>query len=129
MHAARFLAGLILAAALISPFSALAFPQTGQLSPAEATELVKSQAGLTFLDVRTQGEFAEGHAAGAVHIPVDQLAGRIAEVPAGPVLIVCRSGMRAGNAYRMLVNSGRAPESLWFLRGFTDYSAGTPSFR
>ncbi|MEZ6016849.1 MAG: MBL fold metallo-hydrolase [Planctomycetota bacterium] len=55
------------------------------------------------LDVRTCGEWAEGHIEGAWHIPLAQLEQRIAEVPADRALVViCRSGYRSSIAASML---------------------------
>lgn len=131
MKIARFAAALLLAATLlVSPCIAADIPATGKLDPAQATELYTAQKDeLVILDVRTDAEFNAGHAEGALHIPVDQLAARVQEVPEGkPVLILCRSGMRASNAYKILRKAGRPAENLWFLSGYTDYSAGTPKF-
>ena len=132
MQSPRLFKSLVLAASIAlsaAAGTALAFPATGELNAQEATTLMDGQKKIAILDVRTPDEFADGHAQGAINIPVSELPARIGEVPAGPVLILCRSGMRAGNAYRILTGSGRTPESLWFLRGFTDYSSGTPRFR
>jgi NADPH-dependent 2,4-dienoyl-CoA reductase/sulfur reductase-like enzyme/rhodanese-related sulfurtransferase len=61
------------------------------------------------LDVRTQGEYNSGHLDGAMHIPVDELRGRIAEVPADrPVTVHCAAGYRSYVAQRMLMNHGRS---------------------
>ena len=55
------------------------------------------------LDVRDDHEYAAGHLAGAVHIPVDVLAMRVHEIPAGADIIVyCRSGMRSARARDIL---------------------------
>lgn len=131
MKIARFAAALLLAATLlVSPCIAADIPATGKLDPAQATELYTTQKdGLVILDVRTDAEFNAGHAEGALHIPVDQLAARVQEVPEGrPVLILCRSGMRASNAYKILRKAGRPAENLWFLSGYTDYNSGMPKF-
>lgn len=128
MFAKQMIPGLFLALAMLLPALANALPDTGMVSPEDATALVKTREGLAILDVRTPGEFAEGHAANAVHIPLSELAGRLDEVPAGPLLIICRSGARAGHAYSLLVQSGRNSDELWFLKGYTDYLDGTPTF-
>ncbi len=61
----------------------------------------------TLLDVRQPAEFEEGHLPGAVHIPVGELEGRLAELPKDkPTLVYCRSGGRAGNATAQLVRAG-----------------------
>ena len=59
------------------------------------------------LDVRRQLEWAEEHIAGAVHIPMHELPGRLAEVPAGEVWVHCHSGYRALAAASMLAARGR----------------------
>ncbi len=47
------------------------------------------------LDVRSAAEFATGHVPGAVNIPMEQVETRLADVPAGPLVVVCESGKRA----------------------------------
>jgi phage shock protein E len=62
---------------------------------------------LFVLDVRTPQEYAEGHVPGAVNIPHDQLASRLAEVPRDQdVVLYCRSGRRAGLAADVLAAHG-----------------------
>ncbi len=39
------------------------------LNPTQAKELLDGQDGWTYVDVRTEGEFNQGHAAGACNIP------------------------------------------------------------
>ncbi len=59
------------------------------------------------IDVRTPEEFATGHIAGAVNIPVDDLAGRLAEVPMNQQIVVyCRSGNRSAQAAQILAEAG-----------------------
>ena len=41
-----------------------------RLDPEEARKLLDSQEGYTYLDVRSEEEFAQGHVPGAVNIPV-----------------------------------------------------------
>jgi NADPH-dependent 2,4-dienoyl-CoA reductase/sulfur reductase-like enzyme/peroxiredoxin family protein/rhodanese-related sulfurtransferase/TusA-related sulfurtransferase len=60
------------------------------------------------LDVRTQDEFAAGTIPGAVNIPLDDLRGRLDELPAdSPVIIFCRVGVRGYIAARILMAHGR----------------------
>jgi thioredoxin 1 len=48
------------------------------------------------LDVREQEEYAGGHVPGAVHIPMNDVPQRLAEVPTDRrVLVVCQSGGRS----------------------------------
>jgi NADPH-dependent 2,4-dienoyl-CoA reductase/sulfur reductase-like enzyme/rhodanese-related sulfurtransferase len=69
-------------------------------------ELASAQPPLV-LDVRTAKEWDAGHLAGALHVPVDELRARLAEVPQGRRLLVhCRSGFRAHLAVRTLLANG-----------------------
>ncbi|MBM4073182.1 MAG: CoA-disulfide reductase [Planctomycetes bacterium] len=59
------------------------------------------------LDVRTQEEFARGHIVGAVHIPVDELRSRLAEVPREQrIAAYCQVGQRGYLATRVLLQAG-----------------------
>ncbi|KYZ76155.1 sulfurtransferase [Anaerosporomusa subterranea] len=59
------------------------------------------------LDVRTPGEYAEGHIPGAKLIPLDQLSNRLSEVPQkGKIYIICRSGNRSNQAVSLLRDKG-----------------------
>ncbi len=59
------------------------------------------------LDVRTPEEYASGYLPGAVNIPHDQLASRLAEVPKDrEIVLYCRSGRRAGLAGEVLAEHG-----------------------
>lgn len=67
----------------------------------------KKDPNLFLLDVRTPQEYAEGHVPGAVNVPHDQLASRLAEVPKDKdVVLYCRSGRRAGLAADVLSANG-----------------------
>ncbi len=60
------------------------------------------------IDVRSLQEFADGSVEGAINIPVDEIAaGKSPEVNhQRPVVVFCRSGMRADTAQRMLIEQG-----------------------
>ncbi len=62
------------------------------------------------LDVRPAAEFAAGHIPGAISIPVDELPGRLAELPADlDVVAYCRGAycVFAHDAVRLLTSRGR----------------------
>ena len=63
--------------------------------------------GAFLLDVRTVEEWNQGHVDGAVLIPLDQLDGRVNEIPKDQdVLIICRSGNRSSQARDILRGYG-----------------------
>jgi len=78
------------------------------------------------IDVRTRGEYAAGHIAGSVNIPVEELASRLDEVPQGqPIVVYCRSGNRSAQAAGILANAGYA--DIYDLGGIIAWqSAGYP---
>ena len=61
-----------------------------------------------FVDVRTPQEYASGHIASAVNIPLDQIMGRMDELKKaeGPIVLYCRSGNRSGMAQLLLQAQG-----------------------
>ncbi|MCW2766236.1 MAG: moeZ 2 [Nocardioides sp.] len=61
---------------------------------------------LTVLDVREPVEWAHGHIEGAVHIPLMDLPQRLADLPAGQTLVVCKVGGRSAQAVGYLVQQG-----------------------
>lgn len=62
---------------------------------------------VTLLDVRTPAEVAAGRIAGFCSIPLDELRGRLEELPQGkPVYVHCHSGLRSYLACRMLTGHG-----------------------
>jgi len=59
------------------------------------------------LDVRKATEFAPGHIEGARNLAHTRLLPRLAEIPSGPLLVSCQSGMRAAGACAFLSRNGR----------------------
>lgn len=68
----------------------------------------KLKQGALILDVRTAGEFAGQHYAGATNIPVQELSARIAELgdTNRAIIVYCRSGRRAASAKQILNQAG-----------------------
>ncbi len=62
---------------------------------------------LVILDVRRDDEWFTGHLRTAVHVPLDQLDGRLIEIPDGEVWVHCASGYRASIAASLLDRAGR----------------------
>lgn len=64
------------------------------------------------VDVRLASEFAQGHLPGALHIPVDELRGRLQELPRQPIVVYCQVGMRGYLATRILLQAGYDVKNL-----------------
>lgn len=83
-------------------------PLTTAVSPEALRERLDDGAKAPYvLDVRTPEEYVGGHVPGAVNIPHDQVASRLAEVPKDrDVVLYCRSGRRAQLAAGVLAENG-----------------------
>lgn len=78
--------------------------------------------GSLLLDVRDPSEFADGHAPGALHIPLNDLRDRLPELPENrPIRAYCRVGQRGYYATRLLRLHGRDARNL--SGGFLTYEA------
>lgn len=65
--------------------------------------------GALMIDVREPSEYAAAHAPGTQLIPLGQLQHRLQELAAHkdkPVVLICRSGNRSGQAQEILVKAG-----------------------
>jgi rhodanese-related sulfurtransferase len=64
--------------------------------------------GTIIIDVRTVGEFQEGHIKGSKNIPLNTIKGKINEIKKleKPVIVCCRSGMRSAQAASILKSNG-----------------------
>jgi rhodanese-related sulfurtransferase len=64
--------------------------------------------GAVIIDVRTVGEFREGHIKNSKNIPLDNIFSKVNEIKRleKPVIVCCRSGMRSAQAASILKNSG-----------------------
>ncbi len=79
--------------------------------PVAAKRLIAS--GAAVIDVRTADEFADGHVAGALNIPVSELEHRMGEVAqlvkadtTAPIVVYCAPGSRASQAQQTLSAAG-----------------------
>ena len=78
------------------------------LSSLEAKSFLDAHKETVFLlDVRTTGEFAEGHLESSTNIPVDTIPTRLEEIPKDKTLVIyCQHGSRSKLASAYLVNHG-----------------------
>ena len=81
-------------------------------------------AGAFLLDVRDADEFAEGHAEGALNIPLPELRDRLAELPKDKAIhTYCGVGQRAYYAVRVLLQNGydaRDVSGGWITAGMAE---------
>jgi phage shock protein E len=80
-----------------------------EISPDDLLTKMKAETKPLLLDVRSPQEFAEGHVAGALNIPFNEVRDRVTELgddKAREVVVYCRSGKRAGLAEKTLRKLG-----------------------
>lgn len=86
-------------------------------------EQLKSSAAPTVVDVRSEKEWAAGHIAGSVNIPVNHLHDRAGEIAKDrPVVVHCEGGYRSAIAASLLAKTGR-PDVLDMVGGFKAWAA------
>ncbi len=72
------------------------------------------------IDVREPMEFAAGHIAGSLNVPLARI--NQADLPKGPLVLVCHSGNRSAQALAQLMQQGH-PHPL------TDLEGGVPAWQ
>lgn len=84
-------------------------PEVKHVGPAKAMQMLKQNLDTILLDVRTPGEYRQGHLANSRLIPLDQLeklaASLLPDLKA-PMIVYCHSGRRSSYASRMLREMG-----------------------
>jgi rhodanese-related sulfurtransferase len=77
------------------------------LNPRDAFTMLGQRRDLYLLDVRTPAEYREFRLAGARLIPIDQLPGRLSELPRDkPILVYCAVGSRSAQVVNYLARQG-----------------------
>ena len=78
----------------------------------EELERALSEGACALVDVREPNEFAGGHIANAINLPLSAF--DPARLPADkPVVLVCRSGGRSATALNRVRSSGRSDVKHW----------------
>lgn len=74
--------------------------------PVDYAAMVKQ--GAIILDVRSKGEYANGHIKGSINISVDTLENNLSKIKDKnkPVITCCASGMRSASAKNILKSNG-----------------------
>ena len=75
---------------------------------------------VTVIDVREPMEFAGGHIAGSLNVPLSRLAQ--ADLPQGPLVLVCQSGNRSAKGVQTLLERG-------YAHPVSDLEGGIPSWQ
>lgn len=78
-------------------------------TPGELKELLDRKADFVLLDVRRADELAKARIEGAVHVPLDSLENRIAELESkrdAEIVVMCHHGMRSSMAANFLRDRG-----------------------
>lgn len=62
----------------------------------------------TVVDVRSRGEYAGGHVANSINIPLQEIPAKTEELKSllQPLILCCASGNRSGQAEQFLKNQG-----------------------
>jgi rhodanese-related sulfurtransferase len=65
------------------------------------------------LDVREDDEWSRGHAAGAQHIPMGEVATRLGEIdPTATLYVICKAGGRSARVAQFLAGNGYEPVNV-----------------
>jgi rhodanese-related sulfurtransferase len=101
----------------------LPLAKTEQIDVAELKERIAEDPSLQVLDVRRPPEYASGHIAGAVSLPLGELAKRAAALDRSrPVAVICASGYRSSTATSLLERLG-FPRSTNVVGGMNAWNA------
>lgn len=99
-------------------------PSADEVTPADARQLAH-EGSAQIIDIREGWEWDNGRAAGARHIPMGDLPGRLNALPRyREILLICASGNRSLRAARFLQQQGFSARSVaggtaaWARNGF-----------
>ena len=107
-HPVLVMAFFAIAAGLAWTFIAGRTKGVARLGPVQATQLINSDDAVV-LDVRSDGEFRQGHIINSINVPESQLASKATELDAyknRPVITVCRTGQVSAKASAALKQLG-----------------------
>lgn len=93
-----------------------------QITMEEVLDLMENEEDYVILDVRTEGEYKEGHIPGALNIPNETIGKEeIAALPdkTKKILVYCRSGSRSKQAAKKLADLGY--ENIYEFGGIIDW--------
>ena len=92
-----------------------------RIGPRElAAQLGNGNGNVSVIDVREPMEFASGHIAGSLNVSLSRL--EQADLPQGPLVLVCQSGNRSAKGVQILLERGYAHPVM-------DLEGGLPSWQ
>ena len=92
---------------------------TTSISAQDLADQLASQR-ISVIDVREPMEYASGHIAGSINVPLNRL--HQADLPQGPLVLVCQSGNRSAQGLNRLLDRAH-PHSV------VDLAGGLPSWQ
>jgi phage shock protein E len=100
--------------------------QTGMIRPTDYLSQYQNNTPHLLLDVRTPEEYADGHIAESVNIPLAELPNQLSQVPQNiPLVVYCRSGNCSAQAASLLKDAGYT--QVLDMGGIVDWvNAGFP---
>ena len=76
------------------------------------TQVHQMRDAVTLVDVRENAEWASGHIAGAIHIPLGRLRGEMNRIPSDkPVVFYCQAGGRSSQAIAIAKALGQSHDT------------------
>ena len=85
--------------------------------------LKENPQSIMLIDVRDADEYAAGSFKTAVNIPTDELEKKIATLPTDkPILFVCNTGARSGEAYYMVQDVRPQMKKVYYLEAETIFN-------
>ena len=104
-------------AAAAAPVQVTAGAEEGTIDIAVFEKIIKENpASIMLIDVRDPDEYAVGSLKTAVNIPTDTLEGKIGSLPSDkPVVFVCSTGARSGEAYYMVRDIRPELKNVYYL--------------
>lgn len=100
-----------------APVAVTAGAEEGTIDIAAFEKIIQENpASIMLIDVRDPDEYAAGSFKTAVNIPTDELEGKISSLPSDkPVVFVCSTGARSGEAYYMVQDIRPELKNVFYL--------------
>ena len=116
-HLGLCMAFLVLIGVMLWTFTQGAGPGVKKVGPMDVTRLINHEDALV-LDVRSDGEFNNGHILNAMHIPqqhLDEQIDKLHKFRERPIITACRTGQTSARASNALRKQGF--EKVYYLSG------------